>query len=241
MLPGNIFIQRVSHTMDTAHPTTSSLEEIFSNTADGVLGVDQNHMITLWNRAAERLVGFTAAEVLGRPCSEVWAVRNRTGCRLCGEDCSPITSARKEEPVEGREIMIHTKKGRPLWLHVSTIVVPAGAPSLFTMVHIFHDVTRQVETEVLLGKVQSLLGGEGALPDGGGMGHPESASPLKVLTPREQEVLRFIARGESAKGIAQQLRISTTTARNHTQKILAKLGLHTKLEAVAVAFRYKHF
>jgi PAS domain S-box-containing protein len=228
-------------TMDTAHAMTSSLEEIFSSAADGALGVDQDHMITLWNKAAERLVGYTAAEVMGRPCSEVWAVKSRTGCRLCGEDCSPITSARKEEPVEGREIMIYTKAGRPLWLHVSTIVVPVGAPSLFTMVHIFHDVTRQVETEILLGKVQSLLGGEGAIPDGGGVSPPESASPLKVLTPREQEVLRFIARGETAKGIAQQLRISTTTARNHTQKILAKLGLHTKLEAVAVAYRYKHF
>lgn len=229
------------HPMDTASPMASSLAAVFSNTADGVLGVDQDHIVTLWNRAAERLVGFTAAEVLGRPCSEVWAVRNRTGCRLCGENCSPIASARKEEPVEGREIMIHTKAGRPLWLHVSTVVVPGAAPSLFTMVHIFHDVTRQVETEVLLGKIQSLLGREQAVPDGGAMGPSEGASPLKVLTPREQEVLRFIARGETAKGIAKALHISTTTARNHTQKILVKLGLHTKLEAVAVAYRYKHF
>ena len=231
----------MAQTMDTAHLMTSSLTEIFSNAADGVLGVDQDHMIILWNRAAERLVGFTAAEVMGWPCSEVWAVRNRTGCRLCGENCSPITSARKEEPVEGREIMVHTKAGRPVWLHVSTIVIPVGVPHLFTMVHIFHDVTRQVETEVLLGKVQSLLGSEGALQDGSGMSPQESTSPLKVLTPREQEVLRFIARGESAKGIAQALHISTTTARNHTQKILTKLGLHAKVEAVALAYRYKHF
>ena len=231
----------MAHLTDTAHPVTSSLAEIFSHTADGVLGVDQDHVIILWNKAAERLVGFTAAEVIGRPCSEVWAVTNRSGCRLCGENCSPITSARKEEPVEGREIMVHTKVGRPLWLHVSTIVVPGGTPSLFTMVHIFHDVTRQVETEVLLGKVQSLLGREGAIPDGSSMSPPEGASPLKVLTPREQEVLRFIARGETAKGIARALHISTTTARNHTQKILTKLGLHTKVEAVAVAYRYRHF
>lgn len=229
------------HPMDTAYPMASSLAEVFSNTADGVLGVDQDHMVTLWNRAAERLVGFTAAEVIGRPCSEVWAVKSRTGCRLCGENCSPITSARKEEPVEGREIMIHTKAGRPLWLHVSTVVVPGAVPSLFTMVHIFHDVTRQVETEVLLGKIQSLLGREQTAPDGSTMGPSEGTSPLKVLTPREQEVLRFIARGETAKGIAKALQISTTTARNHTQKILAKLGLHTKLEAVVVAYRYKHF
>lgn len=228
-------------TPDTIQMTGHSLAEIFSTAADGVLGVDQDHMITLWNRAAERLVGYAAAEVLGRPCSDVWAVKSRTGCRLCGENCSPITSARNEEPVEGREIMIHTKAGHPLWLHVSTIVIPRDVPNLFTMVHIFHDVTKHVKTEILLGKVQSLLGGEGDFPDGGRMSVPESASPLNMLTPREQEVLRFIARGESAKEIAAQLHISITTVRNHTQKILAKLGLHTKLEAVAVAFRYKHF
>jgi DNA-binding NarL/FixJ family response regulator len=61
-----------------------------------------------------------------------------------------------------------------------------------------------------------------------------------VLTAREQQVLRLIARGESAKGIAEKLCISPATARNHTQKILAKLGIHTKLEALALAFRYRH-
>ena len=222
------------------HPMASALAEIFSKTADGVFGVDQDSKITLWNEAAERLLGYKAAEVMGRPCAEVLAGRDRTGRRLCGSTCPPISSARKGEPVHGCEMLVQTKAGRPIWVHVSAIVVPSRTPDLFTMVHIFRDVTRQVETGILLTKVQALLAHDGDPSEGIVATAPKRPSPLSVLTAREQEVLRLIARGESAKGIAEKLRISPSTARNHTQNILEKLGVHTKIEALALAFRYKH-
>jgi len=222
------------------NPLLASLAEIFSKTADGVFGVDQDNKITLWNEAAERLLGYKAAEVMGRPCAEVVAGRDRTGRRLCGSTCLPISSARKGEPVHGCEMLVQTKAGRTIWVHMSAIVVPSRTPDLFTTVHIFRDVTRQVETGILLTKVQALLAHDGQSAEGAVPTTTEQSSPLSVLTPREQEVLRLIARGESAKGIAEKLRISPSTARNHTQNILAKLGIHTKLEALALAFRYKH-
>ncbi len=223
-----------------AHPALAPLAEIFSKTTDGVLGVDQDRKVALWNEAAERLVGYRAVEVLGRPCSEILAGRDRSGRPVCGPACSLIASARKGEPVQGREVMISTKSGQLIWIHITAIVVPSGAPSLFTMVHVFRDVTRQVETETLLTKVQALLAHEAQPLEGGGPQSSGNPSPLSVLTPREQQVLRLIARGESSKGVAERLRISPSTARNHTQKILHKLGVHTKLEALALAFHYKH-
>jgi len=106
------------------------------------------------------------------------------------------------------------------------------------MVHLFRDVTNQVETERLLERIHSLLG-QAAWPAEKGPTLPsDPPSPLRALTPRERDVLRLIARGETAKGIAEALHISTATARNHTQRILGKLGVHTKLEALALAFRY---
>jgi DNA-binding CsgD family transcriptional regulator len=55
------------------------------------------------------------------------------------------------------------------------------------------------------------------------------------VTPRELEVLRLLARGESTVAIAGQLGIARTTARNHIQALLGKLGAHSRLEAVAKA------
>lgn len=57
------------------------------------------------------------------------------------------------------------------------------------------------------------------------------------LTPRELEVLRFLAEGLSNQTIAERLVISLHTVRNHVQNILTKLQAHSKLEAVAIAAR----
>jgi DNA-binding NarL/FixJ family response regulator len=53
------------------------------------------------------------------------------------------------------------------------------------------------------------------------------------LTPREQEILQLFARGLGTTSIAKRLSISPVTVRNHAQRILAKLGVHSRLAAVA--------
>ncbi|MEV1289247.1 response regulator transcription factor [Micromonospora sp. NPDC049679] len=66
----------------------------------------------------------------------------------------------------------------------------------------------------------------------------ETADPLATLTPREREVLQGMVDGLGRAGIAQRLHVSTNTVRTHTQNILAKLGVHTTLESVALALRH---
>jgi DNA-binding NarL/FixJ family response regulator len=77
-------------------------------------------------------------------------------------------------------------------------------------------------------------GGEGA--------NAEEAESLEGkamvrLTRRELEILQLLARGLNNEVISRQLYISPTTTRNHIQNILGKLGVHSKLEAVAYAVR----
>jgi len=55
------------------------------------------------------------------------------------------------------------------------------------------------------------------------------------LTPRELEVLRLLLEGRSNRQIAEQLFISGKTASVHVTNILAKLGVHSRLEAAARA------
>jgi DNA-binding NarL/FixJ family response regulator len=58
-----------------------------------------------------------------------------------------------------------------------------------------------------------------------------------VLTNREVEVLRLVARGMRNKEIAAELNISDETVQGHVKNILAKLAVHDRTEAVAVAIR----
>ncbi|MEP7331389.1 MAG: response regulator transcription factor [Terracoccus sp.] len=66
---------------------------------------------------------------------------------------------------------------------------------------------------------------------------PGSEDPLWVLrflTDREWDVLHAITRGHSTRQIAAQLGVQTSTARTHVQNLLAKLGVHSRLEAAAL-------
>lgn len=55
------------------------------------------------------------------------------------------------------------------------------------------------------------------------------------LTPRESDVLHELARGYQVSQIARRLGMSVHTCRGHVKSILAKLGVHSQLEAVVVA------
>lgn len=52
------------------------------------------------------------------------------------------------------------------------------------------------------------------------------SAPASVLTPREKEVIRLVARGLASKEIGAQLGLSTRTVEKHRARILARLGLH---------------
>ena len=61
--------------------------------------------------------------------------------------------------------------------------------------------------------------------------------PAPVLTARELEVLKLVARGMSNRDVADQLYISENTVKNHVRNILEKLHLHSRMEAVMYAVR----
>ena len=60
---------------------------------------------------------------------------------------------------------------------------------------------------------------------------------LRSLSERERQVLTLLARGYSNRRIADACHLSLNTVRTHVQNVLVKLGVHSKLEAAALAVR----
>jgi len=60
---------------------------------------------------------------------------------------------------------------------------------------------------------------------------------LEALSPREREVLSYLARGLCDRDIAQELFISVRTVQTHLSHIYAKLGVHSRIEAALIAVR----
>ena len=208
------------------------------NSADGVLAINQQQQIVLWNEAAEMLLGFEAEEVLGRRCYEVIGGRDESGCLVCHQNCAGMVMALRQELVPTRDLLVRTKAGGEKWMSVSTVLSPSRWTNTRVLAHLFRGIGRQKEIEQYVKQVLSngaklFLSPATDSPTTPPLSHPW----LERLTGREREVLRLLVSGGSTKAIAEKLSISPFTARNHIRKILATLKVHSRLEAVTLGLR----
>lgn len=67
---------------------------------------------------------------------------------------------------------------------------------------------------------------------------PRQRTPVDDLTPREQHVLRLLVQGCSTNEIVAELGVSPSTVRTHVQSIFVKMGVHSRLQAVAMLTRH---
>jgi DNA-binding NarL/FixJ family response regulator len=102
--------------------------------------------------------------------------------------------------------------------------------------------TKCAATSELVSAVRTLAAGDAYLPSDllgtvlARFGTTDRSLGADV-TKREREVLVLLASGASTTSVADQLFVSVNTVRNHVQRILLKLGAHSKLEGVAIAVR----
>jgi DNA-binding NarL/FixJ family response regulator len=94
--------------------------------------------------------------------------------------------------------------------------------------------TKPLDTDELVARVRRALTRSEAAGRSSN-GRPTGAASR--LTPRERDVLRLLAEGLGTAAIAERLYISPKTVGTHVQRILAKLHMHSRAEAVAFAYR----
>lgn len=219
-------------------PEAKDILDIFANADDGVFVVDGEHKIIFWNRAAQKILGFSRKEVVGKYCFDVIAGRDKSGNPVCSRSCHVMNLIQRGKTVKNYDMLTHSKARVPVWVNVSIVAIPSGQKELNMVAHMFRDITKKKMSEELVQEfVFNIKPLTSQAKKGAPFVNPLEHQPKSSLTRRERQVLRLLAEGASTNAIAKKLYISWATARKHIQNILTKFGFHTKLEAVTYAIK----
>lgn len=234
----------ISPVMESDLTYPKEMLDTVSNTADGMFAVDANQRIIKWNNGAERILKYSSDQMLNQDCYRVIAGRINPEKAWCRANCIARSCVLKGTPLENFDLLTRTNDGEPIWINVSIISPPPGSEPI--TVHVFRDVTCEKRAGQAVDQFLAALriaGNDGNEPTDGrahikrNSAKAPSSEAMPDLSAREIEVLTLLAEGLSTKMLAERLRISHFTVRNHIQNILVKLGLHSKAQAVSYAFK----
>jgi DNA-binding CsgD family transcriptional regulator len=193
---------------------------------------DMTGHVLIWNGAAEKLLRRPAHLALGRLCHDLLGGRDVFGNLFCHENCAVRVMCRKGEAVQTFELVVDSPRPS-MALQVSILKIPRGPAESDVIVHLLQPLDREGRLARELERLGIGPAGH-ASPTPKGPTADDSNAPL---TPREKDVLGHVAQGLQNKEIAQKLDISVATVRNHVHNLLDKLGVHSKLEAISLAYR----
>ena len=197
-----------------------------ARSGEAVFAIDGADRIILWNKPCEALLGIPARRALGKPCYEVMCGRDGNDNTYCHRNCPVAHQARQkaDDPVNPFTLTVRTGDGKPKEVTCSLFAIPSYHPALTTVAHVLRSQTNALPAPARPEPLTPMTTGDGE---------------TVALTPREKEILRCLGQGMSTPAVARSLAIASVTVRNHVQKILQKLDVHSKLEAVVLAHRHK--
>lgn len=207
------------------------LFDLLERTSDAGYTVTPAGEICSWNRAAERLFGYPADEVLGRDIQEVLKARDVLDTKALAGGAEAATRQCDEngDGIPHFDLQIQTRAGEKIWVNMSTIVFDSPRTGRRLFVRLARDIDRQRQNEELLSRLVEAARQVVALSD------ETKHVPVESLSAHERRILKLFAAGSNATAIARKVGISPQTLRNHLHHINRKLRTHNRLEAVVHA------
>lgn len=202
-----------------------ALAKLLQDRVDGLFIIDGRQRIVHWDPACEKLFGLSARSVVGRVCHQILNQLTLGGEERCNAHCSLGEISCGQMMPHSLSLSMRTAGSMRPELRMHTMLVPSQDESGWNVVHVL---SRGKSLHSAVFEADAGPDGEHTEP----RKEPCSRSPL---TRREMEILRLLAAGHSTARMAEILCVSQVTVRNHIQHLLNKMGVHSRLEAVACA------
>lgn len=192
-------------------------------TAEAAFAVDCTQRIVGWNEGAQRLTGYDSAEMVNKLCYRALGFVTCLGDPICSEECGLLNAAVAGCLSRGQDVLVRGKGDRELCIRLTTAIAGTGAKHI---IHFMEDVTLKYELQALAEEILSHFQNN--------LDPPGPNPGLSSLTNREIQVMEMLSHGLAIDRVAEMLNVAPATARNHVQHAIAKLGAHSRLEAVLI-------
>ncbi len=154
---------------NTIQDAPSWTQLILDSIADGVFTVDQEGRITSFNKAAEKITGFSKEDAVGQYCHEIFR------SNLCFEACALKHTAETAETIVNLEVNILNRDNKEIPISISTAVVRDDSGNVVGAVETFRDlslikelhkeISKQYSFQDILGRSKAMLELFQILPD----------------------------------------------------------------------------
>lgn len=135
----------------------SQLAKAFNSLYDGVYVVNPQRQILFWNKAAEEMTGYSAAEVAGKSCKDdILNHIDENGVLLCRSHC-PIVKSFVCKCSTSAKVYPKTKSGKrfPVETHISLVYDDAG--KAVAAIEVFRDISSQEDYRIMQEKFNSII------------------------------------------------------------------------------------
>lgn len=212
----------------------SELFAFLGNTAEAAFAIGETGKICFWNHAAEALFGYPASMAIGKTCCALLHGVDSLGTQICMNRASVMNLSSDRASLPAFDLNVTTSGGEHLWISLSTLVHRNERTNTALTVHLAHDVSARKRKEELLERMTAIFRDMNETSD-----RTIAPAPVNTLSSRELEVLRLFALGIGSSEVADKLKITPQTLRNHLHHINGKLRTHNRLEAVTHAMQRK--
>ncbi|MCP4705697.1 MAG: PAS domain-containing protein [candidate division Zixibacteria bacterium] len=108
---------------------------ILNSINEGVFTVDQNCIITSFNKPAERITGFKASDAVGKHCFDIFRTE------VCHQQCALKDTLKSHNQIENARVSIITRDGKELPISVTTTMLKSDDDEIIGAVEFFRDIT----------------------------------------------------------------------------------------------------
>lgn len=132
------------------------IEKIIENLHDGLYLVDKNRTITYWNKAAEKISGFTSADVVGKSCADnILTHIDIDGNNLCENMC-PLLATIEDRARREAHIYMHHKNGHRIPISVRVTPLTDGNGNVIGAIELFTDISNQAANELRVKELEKM-------------------------------------------------------------------------------------